>query len=160
MKEGRVLEIYISPEMGQKGVPMQRVKEVKALEGVGLEGDRYAKGVGAYSNLKRRTIRQVSLIAKEAIEEANRLFSTDFTPQETRRNIVIEGIDLNSLVGEEFFVGEVIMRGIELCEPCERPSNLVRKKGFKEAFDGRGGIRAEILSSGIIYEASPVTFPD
>lgn len=156
MKEGRIVEIYISPEMGQRGVPMQRVDEAKVLEGVGLEGDRYAKGIGAYSNSKRKTVRQVSLISKEAIEEANRLHSTDFTSQETRRNIVVEGIDLNSLVGEEFFVGEIRLRGVELCEPCERPSNLVGKKGFTEAFEGRGGIRAEILSSGIIYEADTV----
>lgn len=159
MKEGRVVEIYLNRKMGQKGVPMVKVAEVKALEGVGLEGDRYAEGKGAYSNSKRKTIRQVSLIAREAIEEANRLFSTDFTSQETRRNIVTEGIDLNSLVGEEFSVGEVKMRGIELCEPCERPSNLIGKKGFKDTFEGRGGLRAEILSSGIIYEADTITAP-
>ncbi|MCH7641592.1 sulfurase [Patescibacteria group bacterium] len=148
MKEGRVTLIFVSPD---KGFPMQSVDEVEAIAGIGLAEDRYAEGKGAYSNSKRKTIRQVSLIELEAIGKANAEYWTAFSPQDTRRNILTSGIDLNSLVGKDFRVGEVKMRGVELCEPCDRPSKLSKKKGFNEAFQGRGGLRAEVLSSGTIY---------
>ena len=70
---------------------------------------------------------------------------------ETRRNIVTEGVDVNSLLGREFQVGTVRMRGAEPTRPCHRPSALVQKTGFAEAFAIRGGVRAEVLSDGTIY---------
>ena len=153
MKEGRVILIFVSPD---KGLPMQSVDWVEAAASTGLKGDRYAEGKGAYSNSKRKTIRQVSLIEMEAIGRANAEKGTAFTPRDTRRNILTSGIDLNALVGCKFKIGDVEMLGVELCEPCDRPSNLTGKKGFNEAFQERGGLRAEILTSGIIYSNSEI----
>jgi MOSC domain-containing protein YiiM len=129
---------------------MEEQQTIKALEGVGLEGDRYALGKGAYSNSKRITIRQVSFIEIEKFNEANNELEEKFTLAETRRNIVTEGVELNDLVGKEFFVGEVRLLGIELCTPCKRPEKLANKKGFEKAFEGRGGLRAEVMTEGII----------
>ena len=78
MKEGRVSLIFVSPD---KGLPMQSVDEVEAITGIGLAEDRYAEGNGAYSNSKRKTIRQVSLIELEAIGKANAEYWTAFSPQ-------------------------------------------------------------------------------
>lgn len=143
---GKVLFIYTCPDKGQ---PMQAKIQVNAIAGIGLEGDRYALGIGAWSKA-RVTVRHVSLIAVEAIAAANDELETPFSPWETRRNIVTEGIDLNGLVGKCFTVGGVDMRGVELCDPCARPSKLAGKADFEEAFRERGGLRAEILSSGTI----------
>ncbi len=142
-----VIAIFICPD---KGEPMQEFDSVRAIAGRGLEGDRYAEGKGAYSKSKRVTTRHASLIAIEAIDAANYENGTDFLPSDTRRNIVTSGIDLNSLVGQEFTVGEVSMKGVELCDPCARPSALSGKKGFEPAFQNRGGLRAEVLTDGLI----------
>ena len=144
---GQVVALYICSD---KGKPMTEVERVNALEGLGLEGDRYALGTGAFSRSKRETIRHVSLIAFEAIELANLEAPEPFSPKETRRNIVVIGVDLNKLVGVEFAVGGVRMKGVELCDPCDRPSTLSKKPQFAQAFENRGGLRAAILSSGQI----------
>jgi MOSC domain-containing protein YiiM len=131
---------------------MQEVREVMALKGRGLEGDRYALGTGTYSTSPRAVKRHATLIAFEDIETARRLGS-DFNPAETRRNIVIDGIsvaDINALVGRSFRLGGALLRAEEICVPCERPSLLTGKPDFKEKFEQSGGLRVEILEDGRI----------
>jgi MOSC domain-containing protein YiiM len=70
---------------------------------------------------------------------------------QTRRNVLLRGISaqaLNDLVGQHFWVGSIQCRGVELCTPCPRPSQLSQQDGFQEAFEGRGGLRAEVLLGG------------
>lgn len=145
--EAKVAAIYIS---AKAGAPMESIEEANLIEGQGIEGDRYANGIGAYSKSKREVIRHISLIAREAIAAANEEHNTNFEEADTRRNIITEGIDLNKLVGIEFTIHGVALRGIELCTPCARPSALSGKKGFNDAFQDRGGLRAEVLSDGHI----------
>lgn len=144
---GQVTHIFISPNEGEQ---MQELQTVKAIEQLGLEGDRYAGERGAWSKSKRKVIRQVSLIEQEAIDRANASLQIHFLPGETRRNIVVSDFPLNGLIGKEFMVGNVRMRGVELCDPCQRPSKLAGKSGFEESFAGYGGLRAEILTTGQI----------
>jgi len=133
---------------------MQPQTFVRALEGKGLEGDRYAAAQGSYSRLARPAARHVSLIGLEAIEAANEELTQrgllPFTPAETRRNIIIEGYDVYKLIGQEFWIGHVHLRGSEPTQPCHIPSAVAGKVGFAEAFRKRGGVRAEVLSDGII----------
>ena len=144
---GKVTHIFISPNEGE---PMQELQQVKAIEELGLEGDRYAGERGAWSKSKRKVIRQVSLIEQEAIDRANASLKISFLLKETRRNIVVSDFPLNGLIGKEFMVGSVRMRGVELCDPCQRPSKLAGKPGFEESFTSYGGLRAEILTTGQI----------
>ena len=135
---------------------MQSVQAVQAIAGAGLDGDRYATGKGTFSG-KRHNLRHVTLIGTDDIDEANAKLAVAFTPAETRRNIIVSGrIDLLGLIGREFMVGGVKMRGIEHSYPCELPPRLAKKSGFIEAFAGRGGLRAEILGSGPIRIGDPV----
>lgn len=156
--QGKVFELYICESAGNK---MISVRSVMATCGYGLHGDRYATGTGAYSGSDRAKTRQVSLISLEDIQDANRGRSNPekFTIAETRRNIVTTGIKLNTLLGKEFTIGVVRMRGVEPCDPCERPSQLSGKAAFKDAFSGRGGIRAEILTSGTVRTGDEVFGP-
>lgn len=147
-----VVSIFIAPN---EGLEMQQVVYVTALAGKGLEGDRYAEGKGVWSKTRPK-IRHVSLIAQEAIQAANSEALESFSAEDTRRNIVTQGVDLNSLVGRTFWVGGVEMRGTELCHPCERPSKLSDKEGFKDAFVNRGGLRAEIMNDGEIKIGDPI----
>ena len=134
---------------------MQGVTQAKVDAGLGIEGDRYALGVGAYSDTKPAKIRHISLIAMAGIETANDWLKAGDEPifdgSATRRNIVLEGItanELNALVGKQFQLGEILLLGTELCAPCERPAQLLNRPSFMDAFEGRGGIRAEALNSG------------
>lgn len=152
MEQGKLIGIYISTD---KGVPMQYKNIIQANAGLGLEGDRYVSDKGAFSkHREEEAIRHVTLIEAEAVYEANEILGQDkgrpFLYEDTRRNLITRGINLNDLIDREFTVGDVRMRGTEICDPCERPSKLSGKKGFKEAFEGRGGIRAEIISGGEI----------
>jgi len=146
--------IYIAPSAGAQ---MQSVKQVSVNTNSGIEGDRYALGTGAYSATKPIKVRHISIISSGGIETANDWLKAGDEPtfdgSETRRNIVLEGItanDLNDLVGQQFQLGSLQMLGTELCTPCERPAQLLSRPSFREAFEGRGGIRAQILNSGTL----------
>lgn len=144
-KLGTVSAIYTAPRMGIEMVPTD---QVMAIAGKGLEGDRYAEGLGAYSRSKVPKVRHVSLIAREAIKAANDSLEVPYDEAETRRNIITDGVELDDLIGEEFVVGYVVMRGVEACDPCKRPEKLSGKEGFEAAFRDLGGIRAEVLTTG------------
>jgi len=146
--------IYLAPSAGAQ---MQSVSHVRVNADSGIEGDRYALGTGAYSATEPIKVRHISLISLPGIETANDWLKAGDEPTfdgaETRRNIVLEGItanDLNDLVGQQFLLGSLHMLGTELCTPCERPAQLLSRVGFLDAFEGRGGIRAEILTSGML----------
>lgn len=138
--------IYIAPV---RGAPMLSLDKVEAVEGVGLVGDRY-------SNAKKSIeANQVTLIEKENIDAFVEAIGETLTPDMPRRNIVTSRIRLNDLCGKRFKVGEVLLEGIELCEPCK----LFSKRTYKEAlkfFVGKGGLRAKIVSGGNIYVNDPV----
>ena len=140
----------------QAGEPMLQIAQAEIIAGEGIAGDRYALGIGAFSKTKPK-IRHISLIALSGLERANRQLlskqQAPFDEGETRRNLVISGIsedELNGLVGKIFYLGGLMFKGTELCEPCQRPANLLKKPDFMNAFEGRGGLRAEALDSGCI----------
>lgn len=147
----KIIGLYTGAAAGK---PLEAQTKVRALRGSGIAGDRYGTNQGFFSRTGQAKIRHVTLITMEAIEEANaelaRRGVAAFAAHETRRNIVTEGVDVNALLGREFNVGNVRMRGTEMTNPCNRVSALAAKTGFREAFAGRGGIRAEILSDGDI----------
>ncbi|ABP33304.1 MOSC domain-containing protein [Polynucleobacter asymbioticus] len=150
----RISAIFIATNAGE---PMIQKSSARIFPKLGLDGDRYALGLGAYSKAVPTKTRDVSLIAREGIDAANRklklLGLEEFLDNETRRNIVIEGLssqELNKLVNQEFYLGGLRFKATELCIPCERPSKLAKKNDFLKAFEGRGGIRAQILEAGEI----------
>lgn len=134
---------------------MREVQQIRALAGHGLDSDRYATGQGAYSGTQPPKIRHLSLITEDGIATANEWQEAAglpaFSMAQTRRNVLLRDMPaqaLNALVGQRFWVGEVECYGIELCTPCGRPSELSSQPGFQEAFEGRGGLRAQVLSDG------------
>jgi MOSC domain-containing protein YiiM len=141
---GVVAALMIGPERKQ---PMISVPEVHAIAGSGLVGDRYCKERGTFS--KKVPSNQITLIEAEALEAAERDYGLELTAEESRRNVLTCGVALNHLVGREFHIGEVRLKGLRLCEPCTHLQQLTGKPLLK-ALCHRGGLRAEILSSGVI----------
>ena len=145
--------IYIAATAGS---PMQSLPKA-TITLTGIKGDRYANGKGAYSNTAPSKIRHLSLVTESGIVTANEwLMAGDeptFDASQTRRNIVIRNMsaeDLNSLVGKTFTLGPLVLKGAELCTPCQRPAQLLDKPDFINAFEGRGGLRAEVMNVGEI----------
>jgi MOSC domain-containing protein YiiM len=145
MEAGSVAAICIAPTAR---APMTSVSEVRAVAGKGLDGDRYSAGTGTYST-HPGTGREVTLIELEAVEALHRDYSVALPPTAARRNIVTRGVALNHLVGRRFRVGEVMLAGVRLCEPCNHLESLTHL-GVRSGLVHRGGLRAEILSDGFI----------
>ena len=145
MNSSRVISIHIA---AAAGAPMQALESARAIAGQGLEGDRYFTKVGTYSNTPGAA-RDVTLIESEAMEQVNAKLGTRFAPSDMRRNIVTRGVALNHLVGQDFRVGEVQLRGERLCQPCSYLETLTQV-GIKAAMQHRAGLRAEILIGGTI----------
>lgn len=143
---GSVISLHIAPT---GAAAMQTVSQVRAIAGRGLEGDRYFVGIGTYSK-NPGTGRHVTLIESEAIEGLKREYGVELAPNQTRRNVVTRAIALNHLVEREFFVGAVRLRGARLCEPCAHLEKL-SARGALRGLIHRGGLRAEILTSGTIH---------
>ena len=133
--------------------PMQRVGEVRAIPGVGLEGDRYAQKQGTF--FKPEPDFELTLVEAEAIEAAARDFALELKDGKSRRNVVTRGVPLNEMVGKEFQVGEVRVRGIRLCEPCSHLERLTGKPVIK-AMLHRCGLRAQILNEGVMRTGDTV----
>lgn len=132
------------------------VREVRAVAGEGLEGDRYFKKLGTYSN-KPGGGRQVTLVELESVEALKRDLKIDLEPTQTRRNIVTRSVPLNHLVGQQFRLGrEAVFRGVRLCEPCDLLEKLTFK-GVRDALVHRGGLRADIISGGSLRVGDPIT---
>jgi MOSC domain-containing protein YiiM len=146
MIKAAVVHIHISPKAEQ---PMVAVGEVRAEAGRGLVGDRYAEHLGTYSDTPGSG-REVTLIASEEIELVEREHGVKLAPGESRRNITTRGVDLNTLVDREFRVGQVVLRGTRLCEPCEYLQGLTGQDGLTKALVHRGGLRCDIVRGGTI----------
>ena len=149
--QGELISIFIGPEASQ---PLVEVQEVRAILGKGLEGDRYFSMTGTYSR-KPDPGREVTLIEIESIEALGRDFGMQFGLGDSRRNLVTRGVPLNHLVGVEFQVGPVLLRGIKLCEPCSHLASLTAKSVLP-ALVHRGGLRAQVLREGVIRSGDEI----
>ena len=143
--KGEVVSIQVAE---QSGSPMIALKEARAVVGRGLEGDRYFNKVGTYSD-RSDPGRDVTLIESEAVEALERDLQIKLDAKDSRRNIVTKGVPLNHLVGSKFIVGDVLLQGIRLCEPCSYLESLTIQ-GVKNGLVHRGGLRAQILNGGTI----------
>jgi MOSC domain-containing protein YiiM len=153
MSNGHVEHIHTAPA---EGAPLVSHDRIRAMAGVGLEGDRYAAPEG--HSKKPADDRQITLIEAEAVEgvAAQGIY---LEPGETRRNVTTRGISLNDLVGRRFRIGEVECEGVRLCEPCHYISDLTGKPLIR-AMVHRAGLRALILTSGEIRVGDEVVAVD
>ena len=128
--------------------PVTILDKVNALQNLGLEGDHYKNKGGT---------RQVTLIQAEHLDVLASLLELDkIGPELTRRNLVIRGINLLSLKGKQFNVGEALLEYSGECHPCSRMEKNLGPGGYN-AMRGHGGITARVINSGIIKVGDPVS---
>jgi MOSC domain-containing protein YiiM len=155
---GRIVAIYTAAGPGS---PMQLRYEVRAVPGRGLEGDRYFTDNGRFSQqrLPGREITEVTLVESEVIQHLRLDWELDVEETDSRRNVVTRGVALNDLVGCEFDVGEVRLRGASLCEPCVSLVTSSEHKHLLRALAHKGGLRARILSEGTLRVGDTIAEP-
>jgi len=153
VEAGKVVSLFI---VDRRAEPMKKVEQLSALAGQGIEGDRYLLGTGTYSK-KPEPGRQITLIRSEILESLKDKSDITVRPEESRRNVLTEGIEINKLVGTEFYVGTVRLRAHRLTEPCKYLENLLEQPGLYEELWGNGGVSCEILTDGIIKEEDIIT---
>ena len=142
MRSASVEAIHLCAQTGSSPTPAD---SVNAIAGKGLEGDRF---FGAIRNGHTRPEKAVTLIQAETIEALS-IEGVVLEPGETRRNLTTRGIDLNALVNRRFKVGDAVMEGYELCEPCFVLEKRTGKK-IRGPLENRGGLRAYVITSGVI----------
>jgi len=146
-----VERIFISPARGAAQVECE---QIKVQSGLGVLGDRnFGKSTHAGQN--------ITLVEAEEIE----LFCAEHSRHPdlslTRRNLVTRGVRLNDLVNVEFAIGNVRLRGIELCEPCTILGNSLSSESLTPAavikhWVHRGGLLADVLCSGEIVRGARI----
>jgi MOSC domain-containing protein YiiM len=121
--------------------PLAEHQEIYCVAGRGVEGDRFFDYKDNYRG-------QITFFSLEVFTEVCRqLGISGKRPGVTRRNVMTTGVDLNSLVGEEFAVQGIQFFGVEECRPCYWMDQAFGP-GAEAALKNRGGLRARILSSG------------
>ena len=144
---GQVDAIYITYK---KEGPMRSVTGARAIAGRGLEGDRYEAKAGTFTPVTDRLRGyDITLIEREVLDAVTLPDGSRITPEESRRNLVTTGIDLNALAGRDFRIGGVRAFGQRLCEPCVHLQRLARP-GIVVALVHKGGLRADLLTGGEI----------
>lgn len=130
------------------GGPQLAHDQVTVVASAGIEGDRYF-------GRRDEPGQNITLVEAEAIESFLGAHGRAYDLSITRRNLVTRGVRLNELVGREFYVGDVKLRGVELCEPCLGLGTALAAPTLTPAavvkhFVHRGGLRADVLSGGTI----------
>jgi MOSC domain-containing protein YiiM len=137
---GEVEAIHVAREAEAR---TEAVKEVEAVAGRGLRGDRY------FSDQRTFSGDDITLIESETLSAIERESGISLEPGVHRRNVTTRDVALNHLVGERFRVGEAVCEGVELCEPCSHLESLTQERTLS-ALVHRGGLRAAIVEDGAI----------
>ncbi len=147
----KIIQIHISDKTGGTTTETQ---QVEAQADCGLVGDRYYLAEPESPNKGAITLQSI-----EAIDACNKQLKTSFVGAAFRRNLITQGIELNSLLGKKFYVGEVLLYAWELCQPCLYLQKMLQANLLVGMLD-RGGLRAEILKGGLIRPGMPIVVAD
>jgi MOSC domain-containing protein YiiM len=147
----RVRQLFISAGhnfFGRHGQPAGKncinpVSQIECVAGRGIRGDRFFDFKEDYKG-------QITFFSVEVFEALrHELNLPEAQPAATRRNALVGGVELNSLIGRDFEIQGVRFAGIEQCKPCYW-MNSALGPGAEAWLQNRGGLRARILTDGIL----------
>ena len=131
-------------------LPMRSMQQLTLVEGLGIEGDRYMLGreEGFYSH-KPEEGRQVTLFELETLLALKRDAKIELGPHEHRRNVTVEGVPLNHLVGKRFWLGDTLLEATRLSIPCRHIEEITGKAIFDPLIN-RSGLNCKIVHGGVV----------
>lgn len=145
----KVRHIYISPDhnyFGRYGkgsldhAIVERDK-VELVAGSGIVDDRFFNFKEDYKG--QITFFDMAVYERVVSEVAAYLVE----PSVFRRNVLIEGVDLNALIGKRFSINGVEFTGSGECSPCFWMDEACGE-GTEEFLKGQGGLRCRICNDG------------
>ncbi len=157
----RIEHLYVSPGHNYFGHhnqpagehPVVPVPEVECVAGRGIRGDRFFDYKADYKG-------QITFFSGEIYDELCATFlplsGAHPAPSAFRRNVITRGVDLNTLIGVEFTLQNIRFLGTAECSPCHW-MNEAFAPGAEDALKGRGGLRAKILTDGLLRLENPQT---
>ena len=143
----KIIEIGITNESNKE---IEKVKFIEVVAGKGIKGDRYFYDINEEK-------KQLTLIESENIDYYNKEFQLNIPYLNFRRNIVTKGIKLNDLIDKKILIGEIEVKGINLCRPCKHLEQTLEQNNIIKEFLRKGGLRCEILNSGKISINDKIT---
>jgi len=145
--------------IGEKAkAPLKYVKQVHAIKGKGLEGDRYFYGQGTFNKPQlSQYVRDISILPYETLAECNARLKSHLNFIDLRRNLIIKNFDISLLKDKVFTIGTAQFRIVRTCPPCRYLSRLLEvdmMRGLKYI----GGYRAVIVKSGVMAVGDEVIY--
>ncbi|MEA3290442.1 MAG: MOSC domain-containing protein, partial [Campylobacterota bacterium] len=135
---------------GEAKKPLQYLSSCEAVKGKGLKGDRYYNKTGTFNKPQLdQSVREISILPYESLQECNDRLDSSLEFKELRRNLVIKNFDYEKLKNKEFQIGTAIFKIVRTAPPCRYLSKLLDEdmmKGLKYI----GGYRAVVVQSGLI----------
>jgi MOSC domain-containing protein YiiM len=157
MPSVEICHLYISPGhnfFGHHGrepddYSAVEVSAIECVAGHGIRGDRFFDYKEDYKG-------QITFFALEVFDElCAALKLSDCSPPSLRRNIITQEADLNALIGREFEIQGVRFHGVQECQPCYWMDRAIAP-GAEKFLKGRGGLRARILTGGMLRSTAPI----
>jgi MOSC domain-containing protein YiiM len=132
---------------------MIEVPQIECVAGRGIRGDRYFDFKDDYKG-------QITFFSLEVFEKiCMTLRLENCSPALARRNVITRGADLNAMIGQEFEMQGVLLRGTEECRPCHWMDHALAP-GAHELLKGHGGLRAKILTDGELRSSTMNSHPE
>ena len=124
--------------------PLQEVNEIECVAGRGVRGDRFFDYREDYKG-------QITFFSREVFDDVcHTLKILGRSPGVTRRNVITYGVELNGLIGSTFSIQGITFEGVAECKPCYW-MDMAIAPGAEMMLQGRGGLRARILTSGFLH---------
>jgi MOSC domain-containing protein YiiM len=130
--------------------PAIEVPMIECVAGHGIRGDRYFDFKEDYKG-------QITFFSLEVFDELCRVLDVqDCSPGSVRRNVMTRDVDLNELISQDFEIQGVRFHGTQECAPCYWMDRAVAP-GAEKFLKGRGGLRAQILSNGVLRSTASIS---
>lgn len=126
--------------------PAETCDQVVVRKNFGIEED--------YRSGKYQT-GQITLIEAEVMDMVSNKLGYEIASGASRRQIVVNGVSLNELIGQRLRLGDILVQVEERCKPCDNMEKSIGR-GAKEAMDGRGGVRCRVIRGGILHVSDKV----
>jgi len=129
---------FTHPKFKVGSAPTQTPNILEFTAGSGLKGDRFEQGTYP-----------ITFFSLEIAQEIEVFFECSIDIALYRRNIIISGVNLCELIGQQFRIGEVLFEGMAHCNPCTWMDAVIHK-GLYRQMKGRGGLRAKVIAGGTL----------